>query len=106
LHTVGASPWQLGAAVALGVLAVSAPALGLAAGWRRLRSRSEIDEWDDAETDDDGSFFATTRIPRLIVPRADTDTDPADDAEPDSDSDDADTDSDSDDAAEPDHLAG
>ena len=37
LHTVGASPWQLGAAVALGVLAVSAPALALAAGWRRLR---------------------------------------------------------------------
>ena len=97
LHTVGASPWQLGAAVALGVLAVSAPALALAAGWRRLRSRSEIDDWDDAETDDDASFFDTTRIPRLIVPRADSDTATAVDA---------DTDSDSDDAAEPDHLAG
>lgn len=98
LHTVGASPWQLGAAVALGVLAVSAPVLGLAAGWCWLRSRAEVDSWDDEhgddadDADDDTSFFDTTRIPRLIVPRA-TDDGSA-------------TDSDPDDETEQDHLAG
>lgn len=126
LHTVGASPWQLGAAVALGVLAGSVPALALAAGWQWLRTRSEIDDWDDVvdsgdEADGDGSFFATTRIPRLIVRPDDTDSDAddADDADEDEFDDEYDDDSgegaesgddrggdDSDDAAERDHLAG
>ncbi len=92
LHTVGASPWQLGAATALGAVSMAVLALGVAAGWQWVRGRwSDADEWDDAVdgADDDESFFAKTRVPRLIVaaPRPAADTD-------------------SDDADEPDHLAG
>jgi hypothetical protein len=90
LHTVGASAWQLGAAVAAGAVSVALLALGSAAGWQWVRHRwGDSDEWDE-ETDgaDDEPFFATTRVPRLIV-AANTDTDP-----------------DTDEADEPDHLAG
>jgi hypothetical protein len=78
LHTVGASPWQLGAAVAGEVLVVSVGALGLAAAWRRLRDRGEsFDDDLDGGEQDDASFFTTVRFPRLL--RVASEPTPADD---------------------------
>ncbi len=85
MHAVGASPWQLGAAVAAGGALVALLVLGLAAGWQWVRgSWSNSDEWDDeGEEGEDEPFL---RVPRLIVA-----------AQPGADTDEAD---------EPDHLAG
>ena len=82
LHTVGASPWQLGAAVAGETLAVGLLALGLAVAWRRVRERGEsfdddldADDADHADdADDDASFFTTIRVPRLLRVAVDPDT--------------------------------
>jgi hypothetical protein len=124
LHTVGVSAWQVGAAVAVAVLAVSAPALALAAGWQWFRTRAgtdEWDDWDDEESDGDSSFFTTTRIPRLIVAHNGDDEEDDENVEPDVEADvedgadddleddadgESDGDADSDDATERDHLAG
>jgi hypothetical protein len=67
LHTVGASPWQLGGAIAGQVLVVSFLTLGAATLWRSVRDRG--DSFDDGflgADEEDAPFFTTVRFPRLL----------------------------------------
>lgn len=79
LRTVGASPWQLGAAVAAAVSVVALAAVGLSAAAQAI-ARRRADEDDDEEAE---SLVAALRLPRWssLVPRDEPATD--DDAEPD-----------------------
>lgn len=100
LATVGASPWQLGGALAAAVAVTGTLWLGLAAGWQALRNRrdrwdDDLDDRDDSDADGDrsGDFFGTARFPRLLAVASD----PADVA--------ADTDADSDSDTDSDDIA-
>jgi hypothetical protein len=81
LHTVGASPWQLGGAVAAAVLAVTLLGLGITAAAQAIaRHRADEDDdgndkddEDDEDDEDDGeSLVAALRRGRwstLVVPK-------------------------------------
>jgi hypothetical protein len=71
LHTVGASPWLLGASEAATLAATSGLALALAAGWQALRA---VDEDEEEE-----SMFAALRFPRLRVVGSTADAEERDD---------------------------
>lgn len=78
LRSVGASPWQLGAAVAAQVLVVSFLALGLVTAWQWLRNHGEsFDDLADGELgpdeEADAAFFTTVRFPRLLRVASDRD---------------------------------
>jgi hypothetical protein len=60
LHTVGASPWQLGAAVAGSVAVVALIGITLAAAWQAVRGADEDDEY---------SLVSALRLPRLTALR-------------------------------------
>lgn len=66
LRTVGASPWQTGAAVAVAVLAVASLWLGLTAAVRSLRARPAVDEHDW-----DGPLFVPPPLLSVVKPTPD-----------------------------------
>ena len=75
LRTVGASPWQLGAAVAAGVAVIAVVGVAVAAAWQAMLGAEDDDE-------DEESLVAALRFPRLTTlrgGRSDADDDRRDD---------------------------